>query len=720
MKQIFTPQYSPKTRGTVRRRKMWLWFRIVVAVALVSGAVAAAITLHKLAALLPDPNIAQYVSPEATTLYDRRGEPIAKLYVENREFVSLPQVPDYLVHATVAVEDSRFYEHQGIDFRGVARAIVHDVRARGMVEGGSTITQQLARNIYLTRTKTFGRKLQEAMLAVQIERRYSKDEILQLYLNEIYYGSRAYGVQAASRVYFNKEVKDLDLAECAMLAGLPKRPSDYSPYESKPMATARRNVVLKRMFDVGYISYDEYTKAVKEKIRLGSSKPPSATFNKAPCFVSYVRKQLEDEFGPEIVYNAGLKVYTTLDLRMQRVAQQVVTDSLAKERVIKMDQAALVALDAETGDILAMVGGKEPTIEGFNRAVQAKRLPGSSFKLFVYTAATDAGKRPTDTVLDAPFTVEMPGQPAWHPSNYDHRYHGAVSLLTAFACSYNVCAARLMHEVGVDATVRWARLMGITSDLTAAPSLALGTSAVSVLEMANAYGVVAASGIHAEPAAFRTVVDRFGRTLLENKPKTTKVMEPDLAATMQDYTRHVVTSGTGRSALDIPDAHGKTGTTSSYRDAWFCGFSGKLACAVWVGNDDYAPLVRRGGSASGSTAALPIWRGFMREALKLGGSAVTKSDSKPDKVTKPKPTSTADKTVKPTNNDGNPTPSDETIYVLVTICDETGQVATPDCPAAIPSSSSAATSRPPPAASTASTSPTPVAVALAARRENTG
>jgi penicillin-binding protein 1A len=677
MRHIFAPERDPRVRSAGRRRTFWRWFRIVGLAVLVLGTGYVVLTLHNLSKLLPDPDLADYVSPEATVLYDRKGDVIAKLYVENREFAPLKKVPEFLVEGTVAIEDRRFYRHQGIDFRGLARAAWHDLLARRVVEGGSTITQQLARNIYLSRKKSVGRKVQEAILAIQIERRYSKDEIMQLYLNEVYYGSRAYGAQAAARVYFDKDIADLTLPECALLAGLPKRPSDYSPYENIEAAKKRRNVVLKRMFDLGYVSYDEYTAAVDAKIKLAGQEPSSPVFNKAPYFASYVRRQLEEEFGPEVVYNAGLRVYTTLDIEVQKAAQKAVRTALSDPRNTRMGQGALVCLDCTNGDILAMVGGREPTIEGFNRATQAKRPPGSSFKLFVYTAATEAGIKPTDSVEDSPFTVTTPGLPPWSPHNYDHKYRGTVTLARAFAGSYNVCAARLLQRVGADAAIRWARAMGITSELRATPSLALGTSEVTVLEMANAYGVVGAGGYRVDPVGYRRVEDRRGRVLRDVRTKRVKVMDDGLAKTMRDYTRWVVTSGTGMKAGVVPGAHGKTGTTSDYRDGWFCGFADGIACAVWVGNDDFSPIRRRGGGVSGAGTALPIWRDFMLDCLKITDRVEA---AKEGVHTASGPRSAQVESEQPQAGPDTGQAGGETIYVLVTICDDTGLKATPYCP----------------------------------------
>jgi penicillin-binding protein 1A len=599
------------------RRGFWWFLKVAVLIALLSLVGYGAATLHSLRQLLPDPDLGSYRAPEATLIYDRSGKIIAKVFEENREFVPLTKIPQNMRDATIASEDRRFYQHQGVDVRGVARALWRDVVSGRFAEGASTITQQLARNIYLSPERSLNRKIKEAMLAIEIERRYSKDEILQLYLNEIYYGSRAYGVQAAARAYFGKDVSRLTLPECALIAAMPKRPSEYSPYENRDLAKEKRDVVLDLMAQQGYITEDESEKAKAQRIRLVASRPPSSGLNRAPEITSYVLNELSREFGADVVYRSGWRIYTTVDLRMQEAARAAVEAGLksAKKQNKNIGEAALVCLRPKTGEILAMVGGKEAVPGGFNRAVQAKRQPGSSFKFFVYLAATDSGFKPTNTIVDSPVSYpSYGGTKRWRPKNADGKYRGTVTLRTGFASSINVVAVKLLDEVGVQKCIDWAHTMGIRSRLDPNLSLALGTSEVSPLEMASAFGVVAADGKRAEPVGYSRVTDRDGRLIKESRFDSVEVMDERLVKTMRDYTRWVVASGTGtRAGRGVPNARGKTGTSSDYKDAWFIGFTDDLSCAVWLGNDDSTPMRR----VFGGSWAAPIWADFMAAALRI-------------------------------------------------------------------------------------------------------
>jgi len=554
----------------------------------------------------------QRETEEKTKIFSSDGVLLGEVFEENREFVPIDQVPQHLKDAIVAIEDKSFYKHSGINLRGIFRALYENFREGRMAQGGSTITQQLARNIWLTRKKTLARKLQEAILALQIERNYTKEQILELYLNEVYLGSGAYGVKTASEIYFGKSVKDLTLAECALLAGLPQRPSDYSPYEDLDLARRRRNVVLSVMAQQGYITRKEAEKAQAEPLRLAGKKPIGSSRYKAPYFVTYVLKLLSDRYGADLVYKGGLRVYTTLNYRMQQAAEQAVRSGVASNRNKKVGQGALLCIDPRTGYIRAMVGGTSFRDSQFNRCTQARRGPGSAFKPIVYTAALDNGHTPDERIHDAPVSYPGGSKP-WRPQNYDHRYHGWVTMRQAIAQSINIPAIRTMEAVGIQEVIDYAHLLGIRQELEPNLSLAIGTASVTMLEMATVYGVFANGGKRVEPMAIRRITDRNGGVIEENVPEVREVISEQTAKAMDSMLRDVVERGTGRMVRDVPQARAKTGTTQDHRDAWFIGYTPELVTAVWVGNDDYTPMKR----VWGGNVCAPIWKEFMLKALSL-------------------------------------------------------------------------------------------------------
>ncbi|UCF93724.1 MAG: penicillin-binding protein 1A [Desulfobacterales bacterium] len=569
---------------------------------------------------LPQIRSLENFQPDAVTrIYSADKVLLAELFSEKRDPVALDVIPHYLTAALVATEDRKFFKHSGVDLKGIARAIVKDIWAREFVEGASTITQQLAKTLFLTSRKNLVRKIKEAILAFQLERRYTKDEILEFYLNQVYFGSGAYGVESAARIFFGKAVQDLSLAECALVAGLPKSPSHYSPLVNEALAVKRRNIVLKQMHDTGIITAAAYQRALQEKLQL-ASKTPNHT--KAPYFVQYIRNFLEDKFGSSRIYRDGLSVYTTLDFKLQKAAEQAIVsglDALAQrmrpQRIMAADpQAALIALDVPSGGILAMVGGRDYSKSSYNRATTAKRQPGSAIKPLIYAYAVEQGFAQNQMILDAPVVYKgVHAGEDWRPENFSHDYRGEMTLRQALAFSQNIPAVRLLERLGPSAVVRFGKSLGIESPLTTDLSLALGTSEITLIELTSAYTVFANQGKRAAPFGVMQITDRQGRRVWQAKPRKQVVMSRTGAAVMTDMLEGVIREGTGYPAqkLGRPLA-GKTGTSSRYKDALFIGFSPAVAAGVWVGLDSAGSL---GEKETGTKAALPIWLDFMAAAL---------------------------------------------------------------------------------------------------------
>lgn len=583
----------------------------LILVVLIAGAALGFLTasLHTMPSLTGD------IRPDASSqIYDANGKLIATIHAtEHRLPVPLSKVPLNLQNAFIAAEDARFYQHIGVDPRGIMRALWANITNHGVAEGGSTITQQLAKNTLLTQEQTLKRKIQEAFLALQIERHYSKQEILEMYLNQIYFGQGAYGVQAAAQVYFGKNVEDLNLSEAAMLAGIPKSPNYYSPLNNLQAAKERQAVVLDQMVKYGYITPAQAEAARNTPLKLVHKQPRNDTF--APYFVEYVTQLLVDKYGADAVYKDGLQVYTTLDSDMQKAAEQAMTD-LPVYRTdangLKQPQGALVAINPHTGDIKAMVGGRGN--DQFNRAVMAVRQPGSAFKPFVYLAALENGMTPATVIDDSPVSFG-----SWSPGNYDGRFHGSVTLRQALEESLNVVAVKLASQVGIDRALYFAQQMGIstlvldgnTNDRNLAAALGGLTRGTTPLDMASAYGVIATGGVRAVPHAIVKVLDRNGRVLEQNTSQEKAVLDEKTAYILTDMMRGVIERGTGAAANIGRPAAGKTGTTSDYKDAWFVGFTPDLVAAVWMGydNDGYLPGITGGGIPA------VIWREFMVRAV---------------------------------------------------------------------------------------------------------
>jgi len=542
-----------------------------------------------------------------------------ELYLEKRDPVPLKQIPQYLKAALVATEDRKFFSHSGVDVKGILRAIVKDIQAGKFVEGASTITQQLAKTLFLTPRKTIVRKIKEAILAFQLERRYTKDEILELYLNQVYFGSGAYGVASAANTFFGKPVQELDLAECALIAGMPKSPSRYSPLVNIELALKRRNLVLKQMHQTGVINAGDYEQASNAEIILNNSRQKAA---RAPYFMEYIKKVLEDALGATTLYKGGLSIYTTLDAGLQQGAENAVADGLlalqTRMRNRQMDendaQAALVSIDIQSGGILAMVGGKDFEESVFNRATSALRQPGSAFKPILYAYAVEQGFAQNRMLLDAPIVYKGAiGGQDWNPGNFSETYLGEITMRKALAISQNIPAVRLIEMLGPSSVSRFAHRLGIDSRLDPNLALALGTSEVKLLNLTAAYAIFPRGGKWIEPFGVMEVNDHRGMVIWRAKPNKRLVMTREGAAILTNMLEAVITEGTAKKAgiLKGPLA-GKTGTTNNYKDALFVGFSPAVATGVWVGRDLGQAM---GDKETGSRAALPIWMDFMQITL---------------------------------------------------------------------------------------------------------
>ncbi|MFQ5881634.1 MAG: penicillin-binding protein 1A [Candidatus Methylomirabilales bacterium] len=655
--------------------------------------------------LPPLDTLEEYQPSLVTTLYDDQGEPFATFYEQRRILVPLSKIPRFLHEALIAVEDSRFYQHHGLDPLGITRALWTNLKCLCLAEGGSTITQQLAKVLFFTPEKSLPRKLKEALLALKIERKYAKEKILELYFNQIYFGHGAYGIEAAAQTYFKKSVNELNLAEASMLAGLPRAPNSYSPIFDPERARRRRHHVLQRMVQEGFITADQARAATAVPFNTAAF---AQAKDLAPYFVEYVRQYLEDKYGTYALYHSGLKVYTTLNLKMQEAAERalkrglqdlqrrrglrlqalihqggsptrqapevgqlvdatvmaVTADVLQVKigayqvelplrqfrgpglsdileavkpgdqlsvKVLKLEgnrmeislqpepeiEGAFLVLDPRQGEIEAMVGGYDFRRSKFNRAIQAKRQPGSAFKPFVYAAAFDTGLTPTTIFEDSPVsypTIIGGATAEWSPENYDKKYRGPVTLRQALEHSINVIAVKLIERIGVNPVIRMAHRLGIQSKLRPEYALALGVSEVSLLEMVSAYGVFATGGYRVEPYAIRKVLDSKGWVLEERFPEPELVLRPEIAFVLTSVLKGVVERGTGRRAkvLEWPFA-AKTGTTDDATDVWFIGYSPSLVAGVWIGYDIKRSL---GPYATSAHLAVPIWMDFMRVILR--------------------------------------------------------------------------------------------------------
>lgn len=611
---MYTPRrrakHASKKSGAMRRLRMLIALILVILAGLGFGYIFAAYqTLPPI-----DNNMRAAASAQ---VFDIHGRLITTLHSDqNRLPIDINKVPKHLQNAFIAAEDNRFYDHIGIDPIGIVRAIVANVTNRGIAQGGSTITQQLAKNALLSQEQTMKRKIQEAMLALSIEQKYSKDEILEMYMNEIYFGQGAYGIQTAAKTYFDKDVNDLTLAQCAMLAGLPKSPNYYSPFNNLQEGISRKNTVLDQMVKYGYISEAEAAEAKAADLELTANKQIAENPDNA-SFIDYVSQEVAKKYGDDALYKEGLKIYTTMDADKQHAAVQAMKnlpDNYNDKNGLTQPQGALVSIDPKTGHILAMVGGRGQ--DSFNRASQAVRQPGSAFKPFVYMTALQKGMSPSTTMVDKKVSYGT-----WTPKNTGNHYSGTMTLCDALANSVNTIAVQLADEVGASNIIANAKKMGITTlddskDKNLAIALGGLTNGVTPLEMASAYGTFANRGVHVKPTAIIKIEDRNGKTLydestMKDKSHSTQVMSEKVAYEMTYMLESVISYGTGGAASIGMPAAGKTGTTDDNKDAWFVGYTPELVTAVWVGDDTGSHSL---GEVYGGTIPAQIWHDYMIEA----------------------------------------------------------------------------------------------------------
>lgn len=620
-------------------RELRRWERLTLQTAVIAAVVVAGIGTAALLWLSRDlPSMArlEMIEPSLKTrILAADSTVIREFYKQDRILLPIAEIPAPVRRTFLAIEDRRFYSHFGIDFVRIFSAALKDIRHWEIREGASTITMQLATDLFFTKEQSWARKLKEALLALRIERTYSKDEILEMYLNQIYFGGGGYGIEAASRRFFGRPVSELGLHQIALLAGLQKNPSGYNPFRHPDRALRRRDVCLAMMRD-----FDVITQAERDSLRaLPLDVVPRETGDGdfAGYFTEQIRQTLAEKYGDQIVYRGGLTVYTTLDPHLQAVAEDSMESFLARLEVEKgyeltraayLDsieagasiapdyiQSGLVAIDPRTGHIRAMVGGRSFSETKFNTVLQARRQPGSAFKTFIYITALQNGYNPSDVLLDTPVVIEMPNGEVYKPRNFDKTFHGAVSLRTALDKSINIPAVKLLQKLGGPAVIATARSMGIESRLMPYLSLALGAQEVTLMEMTSAFGVLAAEGILAEPIMILRIVDRHGSMLEEYRERRREVLSQQVAYMATDMLRTVVDEGTGSLArtwgLRIPCA-GKTGTTDDYADGWFIGYSPDLVVGVWTGFPGETRSM--GDNMVGARVALPLWTWTMRAA----------------------------------------------------------------------------------------------------------
>ncbi|MCT7991450.1 transglycosylase domain-containing protein [Laspinema olomoucense] len=595
--------FNPGGKPVYRRRIFWVGLGVVVV-----SSTAGTLTWvwWRIDRSLPDVSeVFTFVRDGTLTITTKDGTILQQIGPATRDKLKMQDIPPPLVEAFIASEDSRFYQHRGLDYQGVLRATVANILAREVVEGGSTITQQLARMVFLTQEQTAGRKIREAFLARKIEKNMRKQQILERYLNYVYLGSGAYGIADAAWVYFSKSVNELTLSEMAMIAGLPPAPSAYSPLVNLENARVRRNIVLQRMTELGYITAEAAAEAREQPLQVQASAPKRLKVE-APYFTSYIQKELPKLVSKEALEMGGLTVETTIDLKWQKMAEQVVKEAAELDGPAQgFEQAALVAIAPDTGEIKVMVGGRSFQESEFNRVTQAQRQPGSTFKGFVYAAAIAAGWSPYDGYEDANFKVD-----GYKPRNFGGKYRGWVSISDALTNSINVVAVKVLIDIGFEPTIELAKNMGIKSKLDPIYSLALGGSEVNLLELTSAYGTIAAEGKYHEPHGITRIIDRRGDTIYQGKSQPKQALDKETSAIVTWMLEPVVQQGTGAAAqLDNRPVAGKTGTSDEARDLWFIGYIPQLVTGVWLGNDDSYPTW-----GSSSTAAF-TWRQFMEKAV---------------------------------------------------------------------------------------------------------
>lgn len=586
-------------------------FMMVSSSILAGGLIGLAISFRN----LPDVRTLQYYIPTETSyIYDVKGELLASIHGEaNRDVISLEQISPNLKRAVLAIEDGHFYHHGGVNPVGVGRALLANFSSGRTVEGGSTITMQLVKNLLLTPERALSRKVAEAVLALRVEQILTKDQIFELYLNQVYWGHNNYGVETAARSYFNKSAKALTLAESAMMAGLIQAPEDFSPFVDFKLAKQRQSIVLRRLRELQWITDTELQRALSETIRLGQI--TSFQSSRLPYVTDAVTQELNKRFGRDTLPKGGMRIQTTVDAQLQRFAENVVKrgHQSLKNQGIDVDQMALVAIDPRTHFVKAIVGGVDYKTSQFNRALQSKRQPGSAFKPFVFYAAFASGRyTPESLIKDTPVSY-ADGNEIYVPRNYDGSFSGEISLRRALEVSRNIPAVRLGQAIGLDQIINICQTIGIESPIPSVLSLPLGSVDLTPMEITGAYATLANYGWYSPVTMIVQVTDSGGNVLLDNTPKPKLVLDPWSTAAVTDVMQGVITRGTGTAAQIGRPAAGKTGTTSSERDIWFIGYVPQLVTAVWAGNDNYEAL---GYGATGGRLVAPIWRDFMEQAMK--------------------------------------------------------------------------------------------------------
>ncbi|MFN6182005.1 MAG: transglycosylase domain-containing protein [Dolichospermum sp.] len=583
-------------------RRFWFWAGLGVG----GGMIAFHYIILEIDKNLPNHSALKAVVREQTlTIKAADGTVLQQQGEATREQLQLEQIPDNLKKAFIASEDRRFNQHNGVDIQGIMRAVINNLRSQDVVEGGSTITQQVARILFLKQEKTFWRKLKEVRLAQKIEQQLTKDQILERYLNLVYLGSGAYGVGDAAWVYFSKSIDQLTLSEMATLAGLAPAPNLYAPDKNLKAATERRNLVLARMAEDGIITPIQKQAAIQEPLIVNSNLPKRWQVD-SPYFTSYIQKELPKHLSPDILANGGLVVETSLNPTWQKAAEAAVTKILKNEgRWQNFKEAALVAIDPRNGEIQAMVGGKDFSKNQFNRVTQAQRQPGSTFKGFVYATAIATGKNPYDSYLDEPLSID-----GYEPKNYHDNFSGWLNMRDALTKSVNTIAVKVLIDVGFQPTIKLAYDMGIKSELKPTYSLALGSNEVNLLELTNAYGTFATQGNYTEAHGIRRILNREGNVIWSAKYEPKQVLDTDSSTIMTWMLRNVVREGTGAAAqLDDRQVAGKTGTSDEARDLWFIGYIPQVVTGVWLGNDNNTPTYGSSGSAAYA------WHEFMKKAV---------------------------------------------------------------------------------------------------------
>ncbi|NES99584.1 MAG: penicillin-binding protein 1A [Sphaerospermopsis sp. SIO1G1] len=588
-------------------RHRWFLTGVGFSVGLSSGIAGIDYGITQVETSLPDKSeLNAIVRKQTLTIKAADGTVLQQQGEVTREHIKLDEIPDQLKKAFIASEDRRFEQHQGVDSQGIFRAFVTNLRSQDVVEGGSTITQQVARILFLSQEKTVWRKLKEMRLAQKMEEKLSKREILERYMNLVYLGSGAYGVGDAAWIYFSKSVEELTLSEMATIAGLAPAPNLYAPDKNLNLAKDRRNTVLKIMQEEGMITSEQKQQAINEPLAVNKNLPRRLEI-KHPYFTTYIQQELPKYVSADVLAAGGLVVETTLNTTWQEAAEAAVAKTLKnKGRWQNFKQAALVAINPENGEVKAMVGGKDFSKNQFNRATQAQRQPGSTFKGFVYAAAIATGKDPYDRYLDAPLIVD-----GYEPKNYSEKFYGWMNMRDALTRSINTVAVKILIDVGYQPTIKLAQNMGIKSQLKPTYSLALGSNEVNLLELTSAYGSFATKGLHTEPHGIRRILNRQGNVIWSANFGSERVLDANSAAITTWMLRNVVRNGTaGAAQLNDRQVAGKTGTSDESRDLWFIGYIPQVVAGVWLGNDDNRP------TWGSSTSAAYAWREFMRKAVK--------------------------------------------------------------------------------------------------------